>query len=110
MNRPQQKLVSELVRFPHDRGGIFYIESGSESLLNWQHYNGRTFQTHFVIPALTGMPQLFSYPDNRIEGYGLNGYNYKPDSFEEVKSEARRQGYIRIYVIDSELQIKAVHL
>lgn len=100
-DQKRHRLVLDLENFKFDPQGVFYIPRSNISFWSWQEKNS---SNSFIVPALSGMPQLYGFNSSVIPGYGFPEYSgiRLPKDFNEVKAEAKRLGYKKIYLIEND--------
>ncbi len=107
-------LVTKLNNLKYDKNTVLYVPKTNTLFWNkWQKrtssWNEKTPNPYyFIIPALTGMSQLYA-----INYKGYNNFNFgrykkikNPTDFSEVITEAKRLNYKKIIVITDSLNLK----
>jgi hypothetical protein len=103
--------VQKIAKSDFEKSGVFYIPKDNSIFWTWQKF--RPDGVYFIIPAVTGLPQLYSLPDdNEKTFYSFGNYSsvLKPGSPADVKTEAKRLGYKYLYLVNDQLEIEIISL
>lgn len=100
----------KLDSYPYKKNSAFYIPKNDTAYYNMQKY--RPLGIYFAIPAIAGLPQLYSIPDSAAQlNYNFSSYaKIKfPNSQEEVVSEAKKLGFSHLYLVNKKSEIVQVN-
>lgn len=111
MSNKNYIFIKNILSYTYKKNSVFYIPK--ENMEFWQMQTYCPLGQYFVIPATTGLPQLFSIPDSASnKGQCFTGYPkiQNPKSLNEVIVEAKKLGYSNLYIVDRNLKIEQINL
>lgn len=104
-------LLTILNNIEYDPNTALYIPKTNNSYWDWQKDWPRSI--YFIIPAISGMPQVQSIPTDSVYiDYSFNYYKsvVLSQSLDDVLLNAKSLGYNKLLVINNELGIDTLYI